>query len=104
MFVLVQIRGQVQAQQQPTGIRLSMLVLQGHREAPGAQKPTWCIWHSHKLSDGEENAEVLRQRQVKIMHIMAYVTYNAKFQYAVLIYNTQNTLHWNMWTCQYKSQ
>lgn len=43
------------------------------------------------------------QREEKIMHIMAYVTYDAKFQYEILIYNTQNTLHWNLWTCQYKS-
>lgn len=48
---------------------------------------------AQRLSDGEQNAKVLRQREEKIMHIMAYVTYNAKFQHAILIYNTQNTLH-----------
>lgn len=48
---------------------------------------------AQRLSDGEEKAKVLMWREEKIMHIMAYVTYNAKFQYAILIYNTQNTLH-----------
>lgn len=48
---------------------------------------------AQRLSDGEEKAKVLMQREEKIMHIMAYVTYDAKFQYEILIYNTQNTLH-----------
>lgn len=43
---------------------------------------------AQRLSDGEEKAEVLRQRERKITHIMAYVAYNAKLQHAILIYNT----------------
>lgn len=43
MFVLVQVQGKVQAQQQPTGICPSMIVLQEQGEAPGAQKQTWCM-------------------------------------------------------------
>lgn len=51
---------------------------------------------AQRLSDEEEKAEELRQREGKIMHIMVYVTYNAKFHYVVRIYNTQNTLHGNL--------
>lgn len=43
---------------------------------------------AQRLSDGEEKAEVLRQGERKITHIMAYVAYNAKLQHAILIYNT----------------
>lgn len=41
----------------------------------------------------EAKCKSTKAGEEKIMHIMAYVTYNAKFQYAILIYNTQNTLH-----------
>lgn len=41
MFVSVQVRGKVQAQQQPTGIRPSVIVLQEQGEEPGALKGTW---------------------------------------------------------------
>lgn len=77
----------------------SAIVLQERREAPGAQARRWWIWDRHKDCQMERK----KQREGMLMHIMAYVTYNAKSQYATLIYNTQNTLHWNMWTCQYKS-
>lgn len=36
MFVLVQVRGKVQSQQQLTGTHASVLVLQEQGEAPGA--------------------------------------------------------------------
>lgn len=65
MFVLVQVWGKVQAQQQPTGIHPSMIVLQEQREAPGAQKQTWCMKQAHTVR-WKQNAKVLRQGKKRL--------------------------------------
>lgn len=79
MFLLVQVLGKTQPQQQPTG---------QERSTRGSDVKMVNTRQAQRLSDGEERAEVLRQRERKITHIMAYVAYNAKFQHAILIYNT----------------
>lgn len=48
MSVLVQVLGEVQAQQQPTDICPSVILLQEQGEAPGTQKLTWWIGDRHK--------------------------------------------------------
>lgn len=80
-----------------------LLCYESKRSTKGSDTSMVNTRQAQRLSNGEEKAEVPKQREGKIMHIMAYVTYNAKFQYAILIYNTQNTLHWNLWTCRYKT-